>query len=144
MPAQRMQTWKKRSILGACLAVFLGWIVWICVAITNEPAEGADSLTALRDDARTAVQGEDAEHLQRLFDEDSVADDYAETFIDRLKDADALNADLVLEKREKTSYLVVKGNNRDGAAVCTPWMVTTKDSRWYLDGTPPTAGDLCQ
>ncbi|MFF8918545.1 hypothetical protein ACF08M_35885 [Streptomyces sp. NPDC015032] len=141
MPAYGMQTWKKRTLQGCGLAIFLGWIVWLCVAIANEPPGGAASLEALRNDVRTAVQQNDADRLQSLFDEDSVADGYAKSFLGRLKGADAL--DSTLEKRGDVSYVVVKGGSRNGAAACTPWAATEKESRWYLDGTPPAVGGLC-
>ncbi|WP_335936049.1 hypothetical protein [Streptomyces sp. PTD5-9] len=143
MPVRRMQKWKKRSMQGAGLAVFLGWILWMCFAIATQPPKGAASLTELRDDVRTAVTQGNADRLQELFDEDGVADGYASSFLERLRDTGTSDAEVVLEKRGETNHLVVKGSDRGGAAVCTPWAVTEKDARWYLDGTPPVAGDLC-
>ncbi|MFG2140987.1 hypothetical protein [Streptomyces sp. NPDC048650] len=132
-------------------ALFFGWVAFLCVSIANEPSEkagadapskGSSSPAALRDAFRTAVQEQDAGRLQRLFTHDSVAEKYADNYFVQLKAANAHGLRPVVEKLDSDRYLVVRGRGNHGA-VCTSWTLKVNNSRWYLDGTPPTTGALC-
>ncbi|MEU9115115.1 hypothetical protein AB0D04_25840 [Streptomyces sp. NPDC048483] len=123
-------------------AIFCGWLAFLCISINNEPPNGSSSLNSLRDDLGKAVQEQDADRLQLLFEPDNLADTYAERYVEQLKAAKARGLRPVVEQLHGDRYVVIKGHGSHGV-ICTPWAVTAKESRWYLDGTPPIAGTVC-
>jgi hypothetical protein len=139
MPSQR---WKSRLLPGSLLIGFLAWMSVVCVSIANEPPEGSSSDTSLGTDVAEAVQAGDANRLQNLFHRDTVGDAYAQSLLDRLRDAEAANLSVRLES-DGGAKLLVLGGHTAGRAICIPWKAKESDGRWYVDGTPVVRATSC-
>lgn len=120
---------------GALLA---GWLTTIVLSINNAPPGGAPNLNALEEHTVTALHSQDADEFQLLFAEDSVADDYAANYLDRLGKTAANNSRGAVKKSADATFIVV-----DSPGTCTAWQVVETEKRWYLDGTPPVLNTLC-
>ena len=119
-------------------ALLVGWLTTIVVSINHEPPGGAPTLNALEEHTVTALHSQDADEFQLLFTEDSVADDYAANYLDRLGKTAANNSRGAVKKSADATFIVV-----DGPGTCTAWQVVETEKRWYLDGTPPVLNTLC-
>ncbi|WP_172633127.1 hypothetical protein [Streptomyces sp. 6-11-2] len=122
------------------LIVGLGtWLGYVCYSIATEAPPGAPSVAALTDRVQKAAADRDADGFQTLFDEDTVSDDYAAHYLDRLGEhAPQLQARV--DHRDGHDFLLLRSARGD--SVCTAWYITERDGRRLLDGVPP-AENLC-
>jgi hypothetical protein len=122
---------RRKNFLAALLLLgLLAWLIAILVSLAGEPPEGSSSPDALRSDVAAAVRERDADRLQNLFAEDTVADGYAEALLDRVDDAAPLSAALRTAGGGRLLALEAPG-------VCLSWSLAHRDDRWFLDGVPP-------
>ncbi|MGW5125211.1 hypothetical protein ACWEQ7_14365 [Streptomyces sp. NPDC004069] len=140
MPEGRRKRSSKSRLAVIALVVGLGtWLGVVCYSIATEPPPGAPSVAALADGVQKAAADRDADGLQSLFDEDTVSDDYAADYLDRLGEhAPALQARV--EHRDGDDFLLLRSARDD--SLCTAWHITERDGRRLLDGVPP-AENLC-
>lgn len=136
---------RKKQLLATFLLLgFALWITGIFVSIAHEPPEGSPSADALRDDVAASVRAQDADRLRNLFLKDSVADEYAQGLLDRLKESRPEGVPVTLESVGDRQFLRLKGAAAEGP-VCVAWQVEQQEGRWYADGIPALTGteSLC-
>ncbi|MFJ6698134.1 hypothetical protein ACIQM4_18975 [Streptomyces sp. NPDC091272] len=139
MTSRPVRPRKQQLLVTLLFLAFALWITGICVSIAHEPPEGSRSAHALRDDVAASVREQDADRLQNLFLKDSVADEYAQDLLDRLRAAGPGNAPVTLESFHGGQFLRIKGTAPAGP-VCVAWQITQQDDAWYVDGIPPVTG----
>ncbi|MFE7234171.1 hypothetical protein ACWCRF_28730 [Streptomyces sp. NPDC002405] len=140
MPEGRPKRSSKSRLAVIALIVGLGtWLGFVCYSIATEAPPGAPSVAVLADRVQKAAADRDADGFQTLFDEDTVSDDYAADYLDRLGEhVSPLQARV--EHRGGHDFLLLR--SAQGDSVCTAWHITERDGRRLLDGVPP-AENLC-
>ncbi|WP_262061405.1 hypothetical protein [Streptomyces sp. STR69] len=123
------------------LAGLATWLGVICYSIATEPPKGAPNLQALRADVQKALRDEDGDTLQNLFDEDTVSDGYAGSYVKKLGPKPVASLQAVVKRQYGASFVVVSGTAGQ-RPLCTAWQVKEKDGRQQLDGVAP-AWNLC-
>ncbi|MEV0264273.1 hypothetical protein AB0I49_23470 [Streptomyces sp. NPDC050617] len=153
---------KKSRLRFLPYVIFAALAMWVAAEvffINNDPEPGASSRTALEEQVLKAARNGDADGLKQLFAKDSVADDYAKDYLDRLSDAEPSGLKVSVHARGGAEFLTLAGASGStsgksgnagesgkaakGGAICTSWQVESDGGRWFLDGTPPVEPTPC-
>jgi hypothetical protein len=128
------ETRSVRPVLAVAGALLAGWLIVICVGIANEEAPGEESPQQLLEATHAALAARDAGALQDLFTGGSAGKDYAERYLERVKDLPPQDVHVRLDD----GVLLVTG-----AGVCTPWPLAEEDGKWLLEAVPPAGAPQC-
>ncbi|MFJ2241421.1 hypothetical protein [Streptomyces sp. NPDC087859] len=131
-------TW---TVLG-CVCV---WLAVVCGCLLTQhrlAAPGAPDADALRADAARAVRVQDPASFQRLFTPGTVGSDYARRYFTDLFAVPATGLGLDLERQADQRFLVLRGHEAGGGALCDAWPVQNSAGRSVLSAVPLTS-DPC-
>ncbi|MFE7119559.1 hypothetical protein ACFU99_29495 [Streptomyces sp. NPDC057654] len=150
--AMTAESAKKSRLRFLPYVIFAALALWVAAEvffINNDPEPGASSPKALEEQVLKAARNGDDDGLKQLFVKDSVADDYAKDYLDRLNDAEPRGLKVSVRGHGDAEFLTLTGESgksggpAQGGALCTSWQVESEDGRWLLDGTPPVETIPC-